>query len=76
MLLDVGRVVGEDARGCIGTMAVGVVGAFIGGFLYRGVRGSDAEVFDRFDLGSVVVATLGAVLLLLVLQAISSRPRR
>lgn len=67
------RVVDVDRRGCLGTIAVGVVGAFIGGGLYRAVRGDDVEVFDEIDLLSVLVATLGAIALLLVLEAIDGR---
>ena len=67
------RVVGTEKRGCLGTVAVGVIGAFLGGGIYRFLRGSDAEVFDEFDLFSVLVATLGAVGLLLVLDAVADR---
>ncbi len=70
------RIVGAQKRGCIGTMAIGVVGAFIGGVLYRGLRGSSAKVFTGFDLGSIIVATLGAVLLLLLINALGGRSRR
>lgn len=70
------RVAGAEKRGCLGTIAVGVLGAFIGGALYRAVRGDDAEVFDELDLLSVLVATLGAVALLLVLESIGGRDRR
>lgn len=67
------RVVGVEKRGCIGTVAVGIAGAFVGGALYRGVRGDEVEVFEGLDLGSILVATLGAVLLLLVLEAVAGR---
>ena len=70
------RVVGTEGRGCIGTMVVGVLGAFIGGALYSWIRGDDVEVFDDFDLGSIFVAILGAVALLLVLEAIGGRSTR
>ena len=67
------RVAGTEKRGCLGTMAIGVIGAFLGGGVYRLVRGEQVEVFDEFDLFSIVVATLGAVGLLLVLDAIGNR---
>lgn len=67
------RVTGTERRGCLGTLAVGVLGAFLGGGLYRWFRGSDAEVFDELDLTSILVATLGAVALLLVLDAVAGR---
>jgi uncharacterized membrane protein YeaQ/YmgE (transglycosylase-associated protein family) len=67
------RVVGAPKRGCLGTIGVGVLGAFIGGGLYRLLRGDDADVFDGIDLLSILVATLGAIGLLLVLEALNGR---
>ena len=67
------RVVGTEKRGCLGTMAVGVLGAFLGGGLYKWLRGDDVEVFDELDLSSILVATLGAVGLLLILDAVGGR---
>ena len=66
---------GSRKRGCLATIVVGIAGAFIGGGLYRLATGSDTA-FDEFDLGSVLVAIVGAVLLLLVLDALAPRSRR
>ena len=65
-------IVGDDKAGCLYTIAVGVLGAFIGGALMNaaGKRG-----INDFDLRSILVAALGSVLLLLVLQAIGGRKR-
>jgi uncharacterized membrane protein YeaQ/YmgE (transglycosylase-associated protein family) len=63
-------VTGSRKRGCLATIAVGIVGAFIGGAVYRLATGEETSAFDDFDLGSVLVAVLGAVLLLLVLDAL------
>ncbi len=65
-------IVGDDKAGCLYTLAVGVLGAFIGGALMHaaGKRG-----INDFDLRSILVAALGSVLLLLVLQAIGGRKR-
>jgi uncharacterized membrane protein YeaQ/YmgE (transglycosylase-associated protein family) len=63
-------------RGCLATMVVGIIGALIGGALYRLATGEEGSTFDDFDLGSVFVAFLGAVLLLLVLEALGPRWRR
>lgn len=62
-------------RGCLGTIVVGIVGALIGGALWRWASGDEGSAFDEFDLGSLVVAFLGSVLLLLVLDAIGPRSR-
>ncbi|HEY4333756.1 MAG TPA: GlsB/YeaQ/YmgE family stress response membrane protein [Ilumatobacteraceae bacterium] len=61
----------HDSRsGCLYTMVVGVLGAFIGGAL---MHASGHKGVNDFDLRSILVSALGAVLLLLVLQAISGR---
>ena len=66
-------VVKDDRTGCIYTMIVGVLGALIGGGLMSLI---DEEGIDGFSFRSIVVAAIGAVLLLLVLQAISGRGPR
>ncbi len=62
---------GRDPGGCIVTMLLGVVGAFVGGFLYRILTGR--EVFFQFDLGSFVVAVLGAVVILAIYRLVAGR---
>ena len=66
-------IVKDDRTGCIYTMIVGVLGAIIGGWLMATI---DADGVDEFSLRSIGVAALGAVLLLLVLQAIAGRGHR
>ena len=67
-------IVKDDRTGCIYTMIIGVLGAIIGGGLMSLI---DAEGVDDFSLRSIGVAAIGAVLLLLVLQALAgSGPRR
>ncbi|MGI9389403.1 MAG: GlsB/YeaQ/YmgE family stress response membrane protein [Boseongicola sp.] len=55
-----GRIMEQD-RGMLANLVVGVVGAFIGGFLGR-VIGLTATSL----IGSLILATLGAVVLLWV----------
>jgi uncharacterized membrane protein YeaQ/YmgE (transglycosylase-associated protein family) len=64
------RIVGDERSGCLYTIAIGVLGALIGGALmqWAGEKG-----VNEFDLRSVLVSALGAILLLLVLQAIGGR---
>jgi uncharacterized membrane protein YeaQ/YmgE (transglycosylase-associated protein family) len=54
---------GDDSMGCFWTLITGIVGAFVGGFIATllGFGG-----FRAFDLYSLIVATLGAVVLLMV----------
>jgi uncharacterized membrane protein YeaQ/YmgE (transglycosylase-associated protein family) len=61
---------GVDARGCIVTIVVGIAGAAIGGWI--GTQLGFGTI-DGFDLRSLGLAVLGAVLLLLGLRAISGR---
>jgi uncharacterized membrane protein YeaQ/YmgE (transglycosylase-associated protein family) len=56
---------GRDPGGCIITMLLGVVGAFVGGFIYKLVTGTELLYFG-FDLRSFAVAVLGAVAVLAV----------
>ncbi len=67
-------IVRDDKSGCLYTVVVGVLGALIGGALMQaaGKKG----IANEFDVRSILVAAVGAVLLLLVLQAIGGRSRR
>ncbi len=67
-------IIRDDRSGCIYTMIVGVVGAVIGGWLMSLI---DETGVNEFSLRSIGVAALGAVVFLLLLQAISGiGPRR
>jgi uncharacterized membrane protein YeaQ/YmgE (transglycosylase-associated protein family) len=70
-------IVRDDRSGCLYTVAVGVLGALIGGAL---MQAAGKKGVNEFDLRAILVAALGAVLLLLLLQAVggrhSSRRRR
>jgi uncharacterized membrane protein YeaQ/YmgE (transglycosylase-associated protein family) len=65
-------IVKDDRSGCLYTMVVGVLGALIGGAL---MQAAGRTGIDEFDLRTLLVAALGAVLLLLLLQALSGRGR-
>lgn len=66
-------IVKDERTGCIYTVIVGIIGALIGGGLMSLI---DEQGVDDFSFRSIVVAAIGAVLLLLVLQAISGRGPR
>ena len=66
-------IVGDERTGCIYTVIVGVIGALIGGSLMSLV---DEQGVDEFSFRTILVAAVGAVLLLLVLQAIAGRGPR
>ena len=65
-------IVKDDRSGCLYTMIVGVLGALIGGGLSNAAGGPG---IGDFGLRSILLAAVGAILLLLVLQAISGRGR-
>ncbi len=57
----------EERGGCIYTLVIGVLGALLGGAIAQ-AAGEDG--IDDFSWRSLIIAFLGACLLLLVLQAI------
>jgi uncharacterized membrane protein YeaQ/YmgE (transglycosylase-associated protein family) len=61
---------GKDPQGCIITMIIGVVGAVVGGFVAR-LFGWDGV--DGFNLYSVLIATVGAIIALAIWAAVSKR---
>jgi uncharacterized membrane protein YeaQ/YmgE (transglycosylase-associated protein family) len=62
-----GMAMGGRGFGILGNIVVGVIGALLGGFVGGALFGWDVT---GFNLASVLVAFLGAVLFLLILRAI------
>lgn len=63
---------GRQRMGCIGTMLVGILGGIIGGFLWVNVLGqSQASGW----LGALVIAVIGAMLVLFVLRGMGGGDR-
>jgi uncharacterized membrane protein YeaQ/YmgE (transglycosylase-associated protein family) len=62
---------GKQAIGCFGTLAVGVVGALLGGLLGEAVF--EGEIEFGWDLKPFLLAVAGAVVLLLALNALQRR---
>jgi uncharacterized membrane protein YeaQ/YmgE (transglycosylase-associated protein family) len=63
---------GDDPGGILVTMAIGVVGALLGGFLAGALFGADP--MDEFwDVSSWLTAIVGSIVLLVGWRAISRR---
>ncbi|MCH9691559.1 MAG: GlsB/YeaQ/YmgE family stress response membrane protein [Gammaproteobacteria bacterium] len=62
---------GPNPGGWVVTIVIGVVGAFIGGWLGSlvGIGGA----ITSFSIGSIVTATIGAIILLVVFHLVRSR---
>ena len=65
---------GNQRYGCLVTICVGIVGAFLGGVIGKVVLGH--SVSARWDLVPFLFAVAGSVLLLLLLEALSGGRRR
>jgi len=63
----------NERMGCLLNIIVGIAGAFIGGFLYSLLTGT--EFIARFDITSFIVAVVGAVILLFILTGLRGRRR-
>jgi uncharacterized membrane protein YeaQ/YmgE (transglycosylase-associated protein family) len=62
---------GPDPGGIITTVLIGVVGAVVGGFVVGGLLGGPGV--SGINLASILVATLGAIILLAVYRLITRR---
>ncbi len=60
-----GKLTKGSGYGVVGDIVIGVIGAFVGGFLFRLVGLSAGGT-----IGSIIVATIGAIVLVWVVRAI------
>jgi uncharacterized membrane protein YeaQ/YmgE (transglycosylase-associated protein family) len=58
-----------EPGGCIGTTAIGIFGALIGGFLASAL--GVGHLHDFFNLGTWLIAIGGSVILLLIIRAVA-----
>ena len=65
---------GRHTIGCLPTLAVGLVGALLGGLIGNVVLGH--KVHFGWNLGPFLLAVVGAVVLLLALEAHAGRRKR
>ena len=62
---------GPDPGGIVVTALVGIAGAFLGGFVVNGLLGGPGVT--GLNLSSILVATLGALILLAIYRLITRR---
>ena len=60
----------NDQQGIVLNFVVGVVGAFLGGFLLSPLLGAGTINQNNFSIGGLVVSLLGAVILLAVVNLV------
>jgi uncharacterized membrane protein YeaQ/YmgE (transglycosylase-associated protein family) len=65
------KIVGGTGQGFFLDLALGIVGALVGGFLYSAIFGG--EGVTGVNIGSIIVAIIGSIILLLVYHAITGR---
>jgi uncharacterized membrane protein YeaQ/YmgE (transglycosylase-associated protein family) len=62
---------GDDSMGFVQTVIVGIVGALVGWALFLFVFGIGDK--DKFDLGGIIGAIIGTMIVLLILRAFRGR---
>ena len=61
---------GDDPGGIIVTILIGIVRAFVGGFVVQLLGGTG---LTGFSLWSIIVATIGAIILLAIYRLLAGR---
>jgi uncharacterized membrane protein YeaQ/YmgE (transglycosylase-associated protein family) len=64
---------GPDPMGFVGTVVAGILGALVGYFLFTGLLGIGDT--DKFDLGGIVGAVIGTMIVLLAYRTFVGRSR-
>ena len=64
------RIVNRQGEGCLINVALGLVGAVVGGFIFARLGGASVTGFNIY---SMLVAIIGAIVVLVVYHAITGR---
>lgn len=62
---------GDERLGVIGHIFLGIVGALVGGFIANQLTNGD--YLNRLDIPSIVVAVIGAILVVVAYKALTGR---
>src|SRR5712671_1363621 len=65
---------GDEGLGVIGHIVLGIVGALVGGFL-ASVLFKTNPIDGPFDISSIVTAVIGAIIVVVVVNAVTGRSR-
>jgi uncharacterized membrane protein YeaQ/YmgE (transglycosylase-associated protein family) len=65
------KIVGGSGQGFFLDLALGIVGALVGGFLYSEILGGPGVT--GVNLGSIIVAIIGSIIVLVVYHAVTGR---
>ena len=65
------KIVGGSGQGFFLDLALGMVGALVGGFLYSEIFGGPGVT--GFNLGSILVAIIGSIIVLIAYHAVTGR---
>jgi uncharacterized membrane protein YeaQ/YmgE (transglycosylase-associated protein family) len=65
---------GDEGLGVIGHVVLGIIGAIVGGFL-AGLLFNKDVINGPLDISSIVTAVIGAVIVVVVVNAVTGRSR-
>jgi uncharacterized membrane protein YeaQ/YmgE (transglycosylase-associated protein family) len=66
---------GDESMGVIGHIVLGIVGALVGGFLFGLLVPGGRDYINGINVETIVTATIGAVIAVVVWAAIQGRTR-
>ncbi len=64
------KIVNDKGEGCVLNIALGLVGALVGGFIFSHIGGTS---ITGFNLYSMFVAVIGAIVVLFLYHAVTGR---
>jgi uncharacterized membrane protein YeaQ/YmgE (transglycosylase-associated protein family) len=66
---------GDEGLGLIGRIALGIVGAIVGGFLAGVLLPGSGDYVNGINLTTIITATIGAVIVVVAYNALRGRAR-
>jgi uncharacterized membrane protein YeaQ/YmgE (transglycosylase-associated protein family) len=66
---------GDEGLGVIGHIVLGIVGALVGGFLAGVLLPGSGDYLTGINIGTIVVATIGAIIAVVVVNAATGSSR-